>query len=256
MTSATVGMNKLKVEAYGEFTTVPNDIIAKLMYYLSCVSSVIEYDDNTLTDYKHYNDLTDEQLITVVTLAKLLNPQLFIEAHIFIVDPKLLPDSSGNQFYKITDETIGFHVNQEIMIGGRSVRVLKVMACNESWLLNNYYHPINTINKMISRIKSGYQSSVVTTQTTMNGIIGNAPLTPIIVQEFRTKPICTTCFNCQSNIVTRTELEFNCIACCCFLFTGILYICVQACLDRNICCCDVIHRCPKCGKILGKYKSC
>jgi len=256
MTSATVGMNKLKVEAYGKLTTVPNDIIAKLMYYLSCVSSVIEYKDNTLTDYKNYNNLTDEQLITVLALAKVLDPQLFIKAHIFIVDQKLLPGSSGNQFYKITDETIGFHVNQRIMIGGRTVKVLKVMACNELWLANNYYHPINTINKMISRINSGYQSSVVTTETKVNGIIGNAPLTPIIVREFRTKPIYTTCLSCRRNIVTRTELEFNCLSCCCFLFFGILYICAQACLDRNICCCDVIHRCPNCGHILGEYKSC
>ena len=252
MTSATLGMNKLKVEPYGNLTTVPNNIIAKLMYYLSCISSVIEYDDNTLTDYQNYDDLTDEQLLAVLALAKLMDPQLFIDAGIFIVDPKLLPDSSGNQFYKITDETIGFHVNQEIMIGGRSVKVLKVMACNKSWLLNYYYHPINTINQMISRRNTGYQCSSSRTSST----IGNAPLTPIIIQEFRNNPICTVCSYCQKPIKTKTESRFNILACCCFLFYGILYICIQALSDKNICCCDVIHRCPNCGKFLGEYKSC
>ena len=61
--------------------------------------------------------MTDEQLMAVLIIAKLMDPQLFIDAYIFIVDPKLLPDSSGNQFYKITAQTIGVHINQEIMIG-------------------------------------------------------------------------------------------------------------------------------------------
>ena len=40
--SATLGINKIKVEAYGVRTTVQNDNIAKLMYYLDCVLIVIE----------------------------------------------------------------------------------------------------------------------------------------------------------------------------------------------------------------------
>ena len=258
MTSATLGMNEIKVEAYGNFTTVPNDIIAKLMYYLHCVSSVIEYDDNTLTDYQNYDNLTLDQLVAVLAFAKIFDPQIFIDAHIFIVDQKLLPDSSGNQFYKIIDETIGFHVNQEIMIAGRTVKVLKVMACNKNWLLNNYYHPINTINKMINQIKSENQCSRVNTETGLSNPIGNAPLTPSkkVVQEFKSNPVYTTCFNCHRPIVTTTKLEFNFLACCCFLCTGLLYICVQALAGNNICCCDVIHICPNCGKFLGKYKSC
>ena len=253
--SATIGMNRLKVEPYGSFVTVPNNDIAKLMYYLSCVSSVIQYDDNTFTDYQNYYKLTVEEYAAVLALASILNPQLFIEANIFIVNPNLLFDSSGNQFYKITDETIGVHVNQEIMIGGRAVKVLNVMACNNNWLLEYYYTPINAIKRMISRKDIGYGEQVVNTSssTSTSNPVTNAP---IITQEFRDKPISTICSSCHRQIVTRTKMKFNCVACFCFLFTGILYICVQACLDKNICCCDVIHRCPKCGVILVEFESC
>ena len=47
---------------------------------------------------------------------------------IFILDSRLLISGFDNEFYQITDERIGIHVNEEVMIGGRVVRVLKVMA--------------------------------------------------------------------------------------------------------------------------------
>ena len=54
-----------------------------------------------------------------------------------------------NEFYQITDQRIGIHVNQEIIIGGKSVRVLKIMACNSSWLNRNYINPVENIAKRI-----------------------------------------------------------------------------------------------------------
>ena len=141
------------------------------------------------------------------------------------------------------------------MIGGKTVKVLNVMACNDSWLSKYYYNPLNSINIMISEKNMKYQGPVVTTDTSMisNGPINNAP---IIIQEFRNNPISTYCMFCKSPITTRTEDRFNCLACCCCLLFGLLFICVQACADKNICCWDVIHRCPRCGRILGEFTSC
>ena len=62
--------------------------------------------------------------------------------------------------------------------------------------------------------KMNYQGVVVNTES--SSIIKNAPLTnntPIIVQEFRTKPVSTTCRFCLSPIITKTEFKFNCLAC-------------------------------------------
>ena len=54
-----------------------------------------------------------------------------------------------NEFYQITDQRIGIHVNQEIIIGGKTVRVLKIMACNSSWLNRNYINPVENITNRI-----------------------------------------------------------------------------------------------------------
>ena len=125
--SAIFGMNQLKVEAFGQNTTVPNNDLAKLMYYLHCISAVIECDDyNMLTDYEHYYNLNIDQMKEVYKLAILFNPKIFSDAGIFIVNPALLPPGVSNKFYKITDETIGIHVNQQLLIHGRTVRVKKL----------------------------------------------------------------------------------------------------------------------------------
>ena len=259
--SAILGMNQVNVSMFGEKTQVPNNVIAKLMYYLHCVTVVIDYErDNILTDYKNYNDLSNEQLEAVYNLALLLEPKLFISAGIFIVDSKLLPDDSDNQFYKITDERIGFHINQNLMIGGKVVKVLNVMACNDSWLTRFYYLPLQEIKIIILGLISCIQDNIrANTEASMysnSQTIVNAPIVPIIVKDFKTEPICITCQYCRQIITTKTEPKLNCFACCCFFFFCPLYVCFKLCTDKNICCLDYSHSCPNCGRFLGKYEAC
>ena len=249
--SATFAMNKVNIEAFGQKTTVPNNNIAKLMYYLDCVLTVIEYDSNSkLTDYKNYDLLTNEERNKVIEFAILFNPTIFIEAGIFIVKPNL---QIGNEFYKITDETIGAHVNEQIMFAGKTVRVLNVMVCDSSWMNRNYFIPLKAA---IREMAPGQSYSPIVTETTM--ISSNQPIAIIVNQpiKFREKPVDIICRFCNSPIRTVTKETFNCLACCCCLIFGILYICIQACTDKNILCCNVTHKCPKCGKILGEYRSC
>ena len=141
--SATLGINHLSVERTGIKAEVPNNNLARLMYYLNSVFTVIQYNDNNdLSDYTHYYYLNQEQKKTVYALAVLFDPKIFLDAKIFILDNGALTGDFGNEFFKITDEKIGVHVNREIMIGGHSVKVLKIMACKTSWLENNYYNPL------------------------------------------------------------------------------------------------------------------
>ena len=224
------------------------------MYYLDCVLTVIEYEGNSiLTDYKNYYLLTAEERKAVIDLAVLFNPEIFIKAGIFIVDPNLLIDDLSNKFYKITDETTGIHVNEQVMIGGKTVRVLNVMACDSSWVYRNYINPLKAITREMAPGQS-YSPAVTETST----ISGKEPIAIIVNQpiKFREKPVDVICKFCSCPVRTVVKDEFNFLACCCCLIFSILYICIQACNDNNICCCDVIHKCPKCGRILGEYKSC
>ena len=146
--SLTMGYQSLGVKLTGSTTTVPDNDLAKLMYYLDCVFAVIRYDNaDRFTDYKNYYLLSSGEEQTVLGLAALFNPKLMIQYSLFIVDPDLVPSGSSNQFFEITDSKIGVHVNSEVMIGGVSRKVLKIMTCTEKWLLRNYFNPIKSYTR-------------------------------------------------------------------------------------------------------------
>ena len=141
--------NRMKVEAIGKAVSIPDNDYAKLMYYLSCVDTVINYGkSDMLSDFQHYYLLNPAQKEVLLKSCEIFNPKIFIKAGVFIIDEKLIPNNYDNQFYQITDQRIGFHVNQEIVIGGRTVKVLKVMACNLNWLNKYYITPIKNIHSM------------------------------------------------------------------------------------------------------------
>ncbi|CAF1279259.1 unnamed protein product [Adineta steineri] len=98
----------VNVNRIGGRTSVPDDNIAKCMYYLNCVCIVIEYDDDDMeqyTDYENYRWLTPYQRRRVFLLCKALSPDEF-EDRIF----------------------------------------LKMMTCvdmdRQSWMQKNYYEPM------------------------------------------------------------------------------------------------------------------
>ena len=147
--SAFFNEDRIRVEAIGTPTTIPDSDVARLMYYLSCVNTVISYDEiNKFSDYRNYNSLNLEEKEILLKLVELLKPEIFIKAGIFIKEDKLIPNNYNNEFYKITDQRIGIHISQEIMIGGKFIRVLKIMACNDTWLNKYYYEPIKSIYEM------------------------------------------------------------------------------------------------------------
>ena len=141
--------NRMIVEPFGTLASIPDNDYAKLMYYLSCVDTVINYGkSDMLSDYQHYYLLNPAQKEVLVKTCEMFNPKIFIKSGIFIIDEKLLPNNLSNQFYKITDQRIGINVNQEIIIGGRVVKVLKVMACNINWLEKYYINPLKNIHSI------------------------------------------------------------------------------------------------------------
>ena len=143
--------NNLEVEPIGVNVTIPGNDIARLMYYLSCVATVIDHDKaDILIDYEHYYLLSEAEKDLLIELASLFNPLIFLDAGIFIRDDSLIPPDADNEFYQITDHRIGIHVNEEVMIGGHSVKVLKVMACNDTWLTKFYINPLNNFKRTLN----------------------------------------------------------------------------------------------------------
>ena len=123
---------------------VPENKLAKLMYYLDCAFYTLDircYSD--YTDYYNYRNLTRIQEQYVLSLARTYNPTFMLDNQFFIIRPNLVDYGFDNQFYQITDKRIGIRANSQVFIGGKSVTAVKVMACKDIWLQKYYYDPLS-----------------------------------------------------------------------------------------------------------------
>ena len=167
--SVNLNYQSLDVKPIGRTVTVPDNNLARLMYYLDCVFTVIQYDQSSrLTDYQNYYLLSKEEEQTVLGLVALFNPKVMSDLSLFIVSRNLVPYGSSNEFYQITDDRIGVHVNSEVVIGGRVVKVLKIMACTEDWIYRNYINPAQSYTKPQLTSSSNYNYSNYNTTNNNN----------------------------------------------------------------------------------------
>ena len=125
---------------------IPDNRMAKLMYYLDCLVNIIDLDDGTvnldrLTDYEHYYNLTEEEQKTVAGLCIVSSPEALEQFSLLLVKPELLPNGSGNEFFDIKDPRLGVEVPEAVTFAETPVKVLKVMVCTEEWIDKYYTQP-------------------------------------------------------------------------------------------------------------------
>ncbi|CAF3003065.1 unnamed protein product [Rotaria sp. Silwood2] len=131
---------------FGETVNVPNADIARIMYYLDCVCTVIDYNDNDIRRYRNYlnwRNMSDEEDRFIFLLALALSPDE-LEDKVFFNAPSLCPDSN-NQFYEIGQVRNQLMIVQSIVIGGRSRQVKRIMAYEQVWMRRNYYEPMQRL---------------------------------------------------------------------------------------------------------------
>ena len=90
-------------------------------------------------------------------------------------------------------------------------------------------------------------------------VVNQATPTVIISRPLNlgTSPVSTTCPFCRNFVATVVEQSFNCGTCCLCWCTGFCFFALfQLCRGKDICCYDAVHKCPRCGKIIGTYDSC
>jgi hypothetical protein len=113
---ANVGYNRLRIKDTSTRALAPNNDIARLMYYLKCVFTVLKC--NKYSEYTNYNNfysLSNSDINELIRLVNTFDPKIMIGAKIFLLDDDL---DMGNRFIEITDETMNIHANEEFVIGG------------------------------------------------------------------------------------------------------------------------------------------
>ena len=142
---ASLGFNKIRIRDETVKTSVPDNDIARLMYYLKCVSSVLNYKGlSQYTNYNKYYNLSSKEKNEVIQLANIFNPVILMKAKVFILKEDL---DAGNRFFKITDESMNFHAIRQIVIGGITTKVLNIMLFKFNWLNNYYFLPLKRLTQ-------------------------------------------------------------------------------------------------------------
>ena len=144
--------------------TVPNNATAKLMYYLDCVATVLKLENpnlRRLKNYQNYNSLTDAEIDALLALVILFSPDELLGKVFFPSE-----DCGGhtNQFFELSAVSHMLAVSDNILIGGESKRVAKVMLFEMSWMDTNYFTPLKSFEGRLQRMPRGLPGRAPTPQ--------------------------------------------------------------------------------------------
>lgn len=131
--------------------TVPDNDRARLMYYLNCVFSAIEYNDQDVRKYRNYHNwslLNNAEQRMVFLLALTLSPDEF-DGKVFFQSDQLCGDC-GNKFYEFSQVRHQVLAVQSILVAGQTRHVKQIMTYKMSWMMNNYFGPMQ-------RMKSAFE---------------------------------------------------------------------------------------------------
>ncbi|CAF0775026.1 unnamed protein product [Rotaria sordida] len=134
------------VKAFGKNVTIPNADIAKIMYYIDCVCTVIDYNDREIQRYRNYSNwanMSDAEDRLIFILALALSPDE-LENKVFFNSPQLCPNSN-NQFYEIGQIKNQLLIVQSLFIGGQQRNVKKIMAYKPAWMQTFYLQPMRNL---------------------------------------------------------------------------------------------------------------
>ena len=144
---ATLSSLSLNMTDCSVTTSVANDDIARLMYYLHCVTVGVGLDilQDDLIHHQNYCSLSPTRIALVIQTAADLSPDIFVDKLIFRDDDhKVLERGERNKFVRISACDI-VSLQSNIFLMGKVRNVTQVMFFNSSWLDSNYTQPIQRI---------------------------------------------------------------------------------------------------------------
>lgn len=137
--------NRVGVENTSTTVGIPDNPLARLMYYLNCMCTVLSLDEpglNRLTNYDVFFLLSDEDKVLLLLLCAKLNPVALTGKCLLLNENVRSTAGRDNEFYNINAETMTFAASESVFVGEKRVAVKKVMVYNSSWLYRNYIQPM------------------------------------------------------------------------------------------------------------------
>jgi hypothetical protein len=165
-----LGRNEIDIKRTGRVVTVADNDVARLMYYLNCVCTSIDCnqdeDIRRFTNHANWMYLSDEERKLLVLLCYTFSPDVF-EGKVFFHIEELCIDSS-NEFYEINQISDRLVAVESIIIAGRQHHVTNIMVYKMSWMRKYYLEPMQRLARRFANESSGYESSRLLTSSRSN----------------------------------------------------------------------------------------
>lgn len=144
--------NRIGVKEVGSTANVPNNDVARLMYYFKCVCGAIECDMTPqmkrFSNYDNWRYLSATEIRQLIALCYVFSPDVF-ENKVFFNSPAMCRNSS-NKFYEISQVRNQLIAVSSIVIAGQSRRVNKIMVYKMTWMRENYLEPMQRLARRFS----------------------------------------------------------------------------------------------------------
>lgn len=152
-----VQTNDVEVRYTGVTVQVPDNDIARLMYYLKCVCTAIDFDQNAtirhFTAYECWISLSVADQRVLLELCSELSPNA-LEGKIFFCN-ELLSGDSLNDFLEISQVRQQLLAADSIVIAGRTCQVSKIMVYKMRWMRQYYTEPIQGLKARLNPVNRG-----------------------------------------------------------------------------------------------------
>ena len=139
---------QVQVKETGQRTSVPDNPIARLMYYFDCICACIEPDDSSavtrLRDYRNYDRLTSNEKAQLLALCLSLSPDKLIGT-IFL--PSNDCGECNNTFLELSAVKTDLIVTNSLVIEGQRRNIQKIMLFKKVWIENYYTEPLCSIER-------------------------------------------------------------------------------------------------------------
>lgn len=135
--------------------TVPANNVARLMYYLRCVTRSLGVDvlPARLVDFSRWAYLSDSEDDAVYTEAWRFSPDELLDKIIFHDTDGTLCGTSSNRFLELSEATSLLAVSGSAVVGGTSRTATRVMIFTTAWLTKFYIHPMRSAAGRLTRLR-------------------------------------------------------------------------------------------------------
>lgn len=176
----------------GVTVTVPNNDVARLMYYLQSVCTAVECEQDSdirrFTNYANWYSLSVNEQEVLLAICYKFSPDV-LDDKVFFQNDALCGDSL-NDFLEISQVRHQFLVAESIVIAGQTREVNKVMVYRRQWMDKNYWMPMQGLSRTLNLLTRPAITHPVPPRPTHTPTQRLLPSTPILHQPSKKNSCC------------------------------------------------------------------